>query len=183
MKMSENVFYLAKIHGRFGWNERPFTRADFDSKFTSILITWNQFMQTTDDNYAFFSHFICESILEKLFFFLLIRRLNRMQLYLIESEFSSRLTRHTNIPHTKFDDNSNSTHLRLDSIDFEYTNNGTTPIERTRALRHAQFFDRQSDRRYVYFGTKSLASITSHQIAKFLFVNLPIGSNLIYFII
>lgn len=29
--------YLANIHGRFGWNEMPFTRADFDSKLTSIL--------------------------------------------------------------------------------------------------------------------------------------------------
>lgn len=29
--------YLAKIHGRLGWNEMPLTRADFDSKLTSIL--------------------------------------------------------------------------------------------------------------------------------------------------
>lgn len=35
-----NITYLAKIHGRFGWNDSPLTRADFDSKFTSILFVW-----------------------------------------------------------------------------------------------------------------------------------------------
>lgn len=86
------VSYLANIHGRFEWNDRPFTRADFDSKFTSIFFfdifgkLGKQFMWVADDNdfWRFFFYLILPS-----------------EFYLIESTFSSHLTRHTNIPHTK----------------------------------------------------------------------------------
>ena len=31
-------FYLARIHGRFGWKQRPLTRADFVSKLVNIAV-------------------------------------------------------------------------------------------------------------------------------------------------
>lgn len=37
MYPSSLATHLANTHGRFGWNESPFTRADLDSKLTSIL--------------------------------------------------------------------------------------------------------------------------------------------------
>lgn len=32
------LIYLTKIHGRFGWNDKPLTLADFDSKLISIVV-------------------------------------------------------------------------------------------------------------------------------------------------
>lgn len=33
--------HLAKTHGRFGWKDKPFTRADFVSNFVNIMIFIN----------------------------------------------------------------------------------------------------------------------------------------------
>lgn len=30
--------YLARTHGRFGWKDKPFTRADFVSNLVNILL-------------------------------------------------------------------------------------------------------------------------------------------------
>lgn len=76
-EIRENGIYLAKIHGRFGWNERPFTRADFDSKLTNISIysaTWIDLCESEDDTDAFYQQF-SRLFLEETNFYL-IRRLN-----------------------------------------------------------------------------------------------------------
>jgi hypothetical protein len=39
-KAIEIVDYLANTHGRFAWNDRPFTRADFVSKFVNISLVF-----------------------------------------------------------------------------------------------------------------------------------------------
>lgn len=74
-KISENVVYLVKIHGRFGWNVRPFTRADFDSKFTSISIfsaTRNDLCKFQVAITSFINYF--RVYFRKWFFFYLFRR-------------------------------------------------------------------------------------------------------------
>lgn len=76
-EIREMGIYLAKIHGRFGWNERPFTRADFDSKFTNISIystTWIDLCESEDDTDAFYQQFSRLFLKETNFY--LIRRLN-----------------------------------------------------------------------------------------------------------
>ncbi len=40
---SLSCYYLTKIHGRFGWKERPLTLADFDSKLINIASEFLEF--------------------------------------------------------------------------------------------------------------------------------------------
>lgn len=103
----KNGFYLAKIHGRFVWNERPFTRADFDSKFTNISIfsaNWINLCESDDDTNAFYQQFSPLLFVEIIFFFFFAvwmgALLNRIEFF-FTFDTSHKHTSHTKLMTTQ----------------------------------------------------------------------------------